>query len=454
MMKGNKAGTLIPESLSTKLNRVAEMARRYPDFRFATIVHLITVEMLHMSFRQLRRDAAAGIDGVTVQEYEKDLERNLKDLHSRMKEGRYLAQPLRRIYIAKEDGQQRPLSIPALEDKIAQRAVVNLLSRIYENDFLPCSFGYRPKRSAHDAVRAIDRRITLTRMNYVLEVDIQDYFGSIVRKKLMEILQKRIVDKNLLRLIGKWLHVGVIEDGRLLMSEDGTYQGSVISPILANIYLHEVLDQWVEQTVKPRMRGDVELYRFSDDFILCFQNGDDAKRVLQVLPKRFEKFGLKLHPKKTKLIEFGYRVWKKSKQTEKKPATFDFLGFTFICGTTRKGKFSVKVKTRKKGLRRSIERVTEWCKRNRHVTVQDQWRHLQAVLRGHYLYYGRRSNYQSLAKFYRAVIWSWYKWLSRRGRVRMSKVKYSGLLKKYPLLKPYITEGRHGYQTALIGELV
>jgi len=247
----------------------------------------MTVEMLTWSFEQLRKDAAAGVDGTTAYEYGKDLKANIAQLHSRLTSGQYRAQPLRRVHIEKEDGKKRPLSIPAIEDKIVQRAATELLSRIYESDFLECSYGYRPKRSAQDALDAIDRGITRGKVEYVLDADIRDYFGSIVRSKLIEMLKTRIGDENFLKLIGKWLKVGVVEDGRLLLSENGTYQGSIISPVLANVYLHEVLDSWFEKEVLPRMRGEARLYRFADDLIATFQFRQDADRFMVVLAKRF-----------------------------------------------------------------------------------------------------------------------------------------------------------------------
>ncbi len=288
--------------------------------------------MLKWSHQQLRHDAAAGVDGVTAEDYGKNLEINLKSLHQRLKDGRYRAEPLRRVYIEKEDGKKRPLSIPGFEDKIIQRAASELLNKIYENDFLTCSYGYRPGKSAHDALDDIQRDITIGKASYVLDADISDYFGSIVRSELMKMLQRRVTDKHLLALIGKWLRVGVIEEGRLLHSENGTYQGSVISPILANVYLHEVLDIWFEKEVAPRLKGEAKLYRYADDLIATFQYKEDADRFLQVLRKRFEKFGLKLHPEKTQMIEFGRNAWAKSKNTKIKPATFNFLGFTHYCG--------------------------------------------------------------------------------------------------------------------------
>ena len=453
--EGNRGGAQTPESLSTKLNRLSETARTKPEFQFQNIAHLITTEMLEWSLRQLRRDAAAGVDEVRVEDYENNLRTNLENLHKLLVEGRYRAQPLRRVHIEKEDGKKRPLSIPVLEDKIVQRAATELLSRIYENDFLSASYGYRPKRSAHDALDAIQKSITLGKANYVLDADISDYFGSIVKSKLMEMLRERITDKHLLALIGKWLHVGVLEDGRLLMSENGTYQGSVISPVLANIYLHGVLDLWFEREVKPRMRGEAMLYRYADDFIATFQFKEDAERFMEVVVKRFERFGLKLHPEKTKLIEFGRTAWEKSKKTGIKPNTFNFLGFTHYCGTTRKGKFIVKVKTMAKRLGRGLKRVKDLCRKQRHYDLNKQHQRLRSVMYGHYAYYGMRSNFPSLAKFFEAVKSIWKKWLGRRsnnGFIPWEKMKK--ILEKYPLPKPRLVHGTLGTrsQIPLYGE--
>ncbi len=440
--KGKKDGTPLPESLSTRLNRISETARQHPQFQFQNIAHHINVEMLEWGYRQLRKDAAAGVDGVTTKDYERNLQSNLEDLYKRLKEGRYRAQPLRRVYIEKEDGKKRPLSIPALEDKIVQRAAAELLIRIYEQDFLPASYGYRPGRGAHDALDAIQRDITLGNANYVLDADISDYFGSIVRDELKQMLTKRITDKNLLRLIGKWLHVGVIEEGRLLLSEEGVYQGSVISPVLANIYLHEVLDLWVKEVVKPRLRGEMKLYRFADDLVCTFEYQKDAQRFLKVLSQRFGKFGLKLHPEKTRLIEFGRSAWAKSKKTGVPPMTFNFLGMTHYCGISQQGKFVVKVKTMAKRLRRGIKRVAVKCRINRHRPLSKQHQELRSALHGHYAYYGRRHNIFALGQFYRSTLRFWKKWLSRRGRKGyVTWKKFEKILGKYPLPKPRIVQG-------------
>jgi RNA-directed DNA polymerase len=456
-VRGNRNGAKTPETLLTKLNRLSEQARSDRKRKFNNIAFLITTEMLEWSFRQLRRDAATGVDGITVTAYEKNLEDNLKNLHQRLKAKQYRAEPLRRVYIEKEDGKKRPLSIPSLEDKIVQKAVAELLNRIYENDFLSCSYGYRPKRSAHDALDDIQKDITFGKVTFGLDADIRDYFGTIVRKQLMDMLQKRVTDKNLLQLIGKWLQVGVIEDGRLLLSENGTYQGSIVSPILANLYLHEVLDLWIEEEVRPRMKGDMKLYRYADDFIVTFECAEDAHRFLEVLPKRFEKYGLVLHPEKTKLIEFGRSTWSRYKGGGPKPETFNFLGLTHICGSTRKGMFMVRVKTMQKRLSRGLQRVALWCKANRHQHLVKQVTHLRSVLRGHYAYYGRRNNYDSLSQFYEEVVRIWKKWLGRRsnnGYVNWPKMHE--ILKRNRLPKPRIVHGAFSSrsQVLLFGEFI
>src|SRR6266704_3174631 len=288
--------------MSTKLDRLTELAKEEPKRQFFSIAHLITPEALYAAFGSLRKDASAGMDGVTYKEYQQDAERNVQALYQRLREGQYQAQPLRRVYIPKENGKQRPISIPALEDKIVQKAMVEILNAIYEQDFLDCSYGFRPGRGQHQALDEVRRVLCTQPTEWILEIDITTYFDSIVRKQLMEMIEKRVNDGSVLRLIWKWIKVGVIEEGRLLMSETGTGQGQPISPLLANIYLHYVLDEWFEKVVKPRLKGKAQEIRFADDAILCFQHKEDAEKVLSVLPKRFAKFGLTLHPEKTRLI--------------------------------------------------------------------------------------------------------------------------------------------------------
>jgi RNA-directed DNA polymerase len=425
----------------TELVRIAELARGDRELQFTSIAHLLTIDALAHAFVCLQKEASAGVDGVTYQEYDEEFEQRVRDLHDRLKSGRYRAQALRRIYIPKEDGKQRAISIPALEDKIVQRATVELLNAIYEEDFLECSYGFRSKRGAQDALDAVRETIVCHSITHVLEADICAYFDSIVREQLMEMVQKRVRDGSILRLIGKWIEVGVIEDGRLLVSETGTGQGQVISPLLANIYLHYVLDKWFEEEVKPRLMGQAYEIRYADDFILCFQCRQDAERVLEVLSKRFEKYGLKLHPEKTRLIEFGRNALKKSDGPGGwKPATFDFLGFTHVCKWSRKGNFTIDVRTMRKRLRRSLNAVSKWCREHRHDDVAVQCAALNRKLRGHYQYYGRSTNTRSLREFHHGVRRLWKKWLSRRTRGKnLTWPDFEKLLKLYPLLAPRLS---------------
>jgi RNA-directed DNA polymerase len=291
-----------------------------------------------------------------------------------------------------------------LEDKIAQKATVKLLNAIFEQDFLDCSHGFRPGRSARDALDEVGRVLCRQPMEYVLELDICSYFDSIVRKQLMEMVERRVSDGSILRLIGKWIHIGVVDDGRLLLSETGTGQGQIISPLLANLYLHHVLDVWFEEQVKPRLRGQAYEIRYADDALLCFQYREDAQRVLDVLHKRFAKFGLTLHPEKTRLVEFGRRAHARATRLTTKTATFDFLGLTHRCATSRQGKFTVRVGTMKKRLKRGLTALADWCRRHRHDPLDYQQQMLNAKLRGHYQYYGRPTNYRSLWKFYRRCV--------------------------------------------------
>ena len=424
--------------MSTELNRLSELAKADKTMRFLSIAHLVTPGALMAAFEGLRKDASAGVDEVTYRDYEQDAWWNIATLHRRLVSHQYRVQPLRRVYIPKENGTQRPISIPALEDKIVQKATGTVLNAIYEQDFLPCSYGFRPGRSAHDALDAIDRAIYRGPIAYVLEADIQGYFDAIVRDQLIAFVERRIGDTSILRLIRKWIHVGVIEDGRLLVTQTGTGQGQVISPLLANIYLHYVLDEWFEHEVKPRLRGQAAEIRYADDFILCFQYREDAERVLRVLSQRFAKFGLTLHPEKTRLLAFGRSVLP-TQPGAPGAATFDFLGFTHVCTRTRRGQFTIHVRTMRKRLRRSVTAVAQWCQQHRHDPVGNQAEALNAKLRGHYQYYGRSSNFRSLRRFYRLVLRLWHKWLNRRTRgKRLNWAAFQQLLNRHPLLLPSI----------------
>lgn len=424
----------------TDINRIATLAKEDPARKFYSIAHLITEERLRQAFWKLRKDASAGIDGVVHSQYAANVEENIRQLHRRLVEGKYQAQPLRRVYIPKENGKQRPISIPALEDKLVQSVAVDLLNAIYEQDFFDCSYGFRPGRSQHQALDEVGRVICTRSTSWVLELDIQAYFDSIVRENLVEMMGRRVTDGSMLRLIGKWISVGAIDGGKLIVSETGTGQGQPISPLLANIYLHQVLDEWFEKTVKPRLKGEAHEVRYADDAILCFQYREDAEKVLEVLPKRFAKFGLTLHPEKTRLIAFGrFAIGEAKKRGKKKPDTFDFLGFTHICARSRQGKFTVHVKTIDKRLRRGLKSIADWCKRYRHSPVEEQQLTLNAKLRGHYQYYGRRTNYASIRRFYREVCGIWRKWLNRRTRGNpLTWEKFYEVLRQNPLLTPEV----------------
>lgn len=429
------------EECSTPLSRLTELAEEDPARRFYSIAHFLTPRELYEAFKGLRKNASAGVDGLTFHEYQKELGRNLQDLWRRLRSRKYRAQPLRRVYIPKEDGKsERPISIPALEDKIVQAATVRLLNAIYEVDFLDCSYGSRPGRDAHQALDEIRRVLYSEGIRYVLELDIKSYFDSIVREQLVEMIERRVSDGSILRLIGKWINVGVIDQGRLLQTEDGVGQGQVVSPFLANVYLHHVLDKWFEDEVKPRLRRNAFLVRYVDDAVICFQNAEDAQKVLKVLDKRFSNYGLTLHPEKTRLVEYGRTALEKAKRMGKGPDTFDFLGFTHLPERSRRGFCRPGVRTMKKRLKRSLKEVGRWCKENRHAPVDKQQETLNAKLRGHYQYYGRPTNYRCLCRFYRVVRTTWRKWLGRRTRgTPMPWATYIKLLQRYPLLAPKIT---------------
>lgn len=426
----------------TTLERISKLAGENRETQFTSLAHHINPDTLEMAFEKLRKDASAGSDGITYEEYQREARRNIQELHGRLKSWKYRAQPLKRIYIPKDDGKERPISIPSLEDKIVQRAVVTLLNAIYEVDFHPNSYGFRPERSAQDALDQVYRVTTRTPVEWVLEADIQGYFDAIVKKELMVMMEKRVKDKSILRLIGKWLNVGVISEGRLLNSEErGVGQGQVISPLLGNIYLHYVLDEWFEEVVKPKLRGYAQLIRYADDFVLCFQHKHDAERVMEVIGKRFAKYGLTLHPDKTKLIHFGPEALSDSeKPGGKPPGTFDLLGFTHIATRSHSGRFTIHVRTMDKRLAKSAKRMYAWCKAQRHDKLGDQQEGINRKLNGHYNYYGRPTNYRALLEMQRCTLRSWFKWLNRRTRGKtLTWEIFKKILAKYPLVKPRIT---------------
>ena len=429
-------GMLSLSDVSTKQQRIAEVAGQIPG-ALTSLSHHIDLNWLHEAYRRTRKNGAPGVDGQTAKEYERELETNLQSLLDRAKSGeRYKAPPVRRVYIPKGDGSTRPLGIPTFEDKVLQRAVVMAMEPVYEQDFLDCSYGFRPDRSAHQALEAGWKRLMDMGGGWVLDVDIRKFFDTLDHRHLRDILERRVRDGVILRLIGKWLKAGVMESGSYTRSEAGTPQGGVISPLLANIYLHEVMDVWFEREVKPRMKGSCFLIRYADDLIIGFKLESDARRVMVVLPKRFGKYGLTLHPDKTRLIDFR-RPQEPEDEGKRGSGSFDLLGFTFFWAKSRKGNWVVKQRTAGSRLKAALARVKEWCKVNRHRPIGEQQQALAQKLRGHYGYYGITGNSWQLAKFRQEVVRLWRKWLSRRSqKSRMNWETFSRLLKRYPLPAP------------------
>ena len=412
-------------SVRTRQEHIAYVARKYTDSPLTTLSHHLDMLWMREAFSRVKRDSAPGIDGVTVAQYAENLEANLAELLELAKSGRYRTPPVRRVYIPKNEKETRPIGIPTVADKVLQRAVAMLLEPIYETEFLDCSYGFRPRRSAHQGLDAL--RDTLKGMNggWMLDVDIRSYFDSIGHSQLKEILRYRVKDSVILRLLAKWLRAGVLEDGVLTVNDEGTPQGGVISPLLSNIYLHTVLDVWFEQEVCPRLQGKAKLIRFADDLVIVFKRQDDAQRVLDVLSKRFGKYGLTIHPDKTRLVDFRH-PW----DSKKKPGTFDFLGFTHYWGKTKKGGFCIRKKTASKKIRRSLQGIHAWCKKHRHRVLT--WQHdcLCQKLQGHYAYYGVTGNYASIGAFRHHALRIWRYWLNRRSRKRdgMSWSRFYSLL--------------------------
>lgn len=422
----------------TGLRKVAERAKREPAARFNSLAHLIDEELLTKAFRRLRRDAAVGVDGITKEQYGQDLERNLKGLHERLRTRRYRHQPIRRVHIPKEQGRKtRPIGISATEDKVVQSALREVLEAVYEQDFLDCSHGFRPGRNAHGAVRALTRAVNLSKANWILEFDIASFFDSVDRTQLTKMLQKRVADGSMLRLIGKCLHVGILDGEELSEPSEGTVQGSTLSPLLGNVYLHHVLDLWFTEEVMPRLHGRAMFVRYADDGVFGFEREEDARRVLAVLGKRLERFGLTLHPEKTRLLDFSRPP--RSRTEGRSPTTFDFLGFTWYWRRNKKGGWSVRCKTRRARLARAIRAIQLWCKEHRHVSVREQHAALTRRVQGHFNYFGVNGNTRSLRNFLHQVRRRWFKWLRRRSqRASLTWARFLDLIKAYPLPTPRI----------------
>jgi RNA-directed DNA polymerase len=427
--------TQTSESISTRLERIAKLAKDAPQMAFRTLAHHIDIDLLREAYRLTRKDGAVGVDGQTAAEYATKLESNLQSLLDRAKSGTYFAPPVRRVHIPKGNGKEtRPLGIPTFEDKILQRAVAMVLGAVYEQDFLPCSYGFRPGRSAHQMLEELWSTAMKMGGGWVIEIDIRKYFDAIPHDRLREVVRQRVIDGVLMRLIGKWLNAGVLEEGELSRPESGTPQGGVISPLLANIFLHTVLDEWFEREVLPRLDGGARLFRFADDAVIVLANEKDARKVYDVLPKRLAKYGLTLHPDKTRLIEFRRPTRGPKDDDPQGPATFDLLGFTHFWGESRTGKWVVKRKTAKDRFRKALARISAWCRQHMHDPLRVQRAALARKLTGHYGYYGIAGNSASLARFLFFVRRIWYKWLRRRSqRSRFNWNRYAALLNVFPL---------------------
>jgi RNA-directed DNA polymerase len=436
IVHGKHEGTLKPESVSTKQERIAELARNNPAMALRTLAHHIDYEWVKYAYDCTRKDGAVGVDGQTGEDYAANLEQNLVGLIERLKSGSYRAPPVRRHYIDKADGGKRGLGIPSFEDKVAQRVIVLLLEPIYEIDFSDCSYGYRRGHSAHGALQAIRSGITKDGGRWVLDVDIRKFFDSIEHAKLREFLARRVTDGVVRKLIDKWLKAGVLENGELSHSEVGAPQGGVASPLLANIFLHYVLDEWFSNEVQPRLRGPSTLVRFADDFVMLFAYKDDAERVLNVLSKRVEKYGLELHPDKTSMVDFRYKPKPaKDGDNDKVLATsFNFLGFTHIWVRSRKGRPVVQQVTAKDRFARSMKAFNQQCRFMRHWSVRDQHQKLCRMLRGHFAYFGISGNSKRLGNLRYWVTGCWRKWLSRRStKSNIPWVTFKLILLRFPL---------------------
>jgi group II intron reverse transcriptase/maturase len=435
LLEGKTVETQDSKEVSTKQQRIAELARRHGGAALKTLAHHVDIGWLKEAFRRTRKGGATGVDGVTAQQYEQNLEGNLAALLERAKSGNYQAPPVRRVHIPKGDGKEtRPIGIPTLEDKVLQRAVVMLLEPVFEQRFLDCSHGFRVGRSPHTALASFWKSMMDMGGGWVLEVDLKKFFDSLPHQPLQQVVRQRVCDGVVLRLIGKWLNAGVMDEGRLEFPEAGTPQGGVISPLLANVFLHEALDEWFEAAVKPRLNGRAFMVRYADDLIIGFAQENDARRVLEVLPKRVAKYGLTVHPEKTKLVYFRPR----RDPTREPPGSFDFLGFTHVWSRSPKGSWVIKRMTARGRFTRALQRVARWCRAMRAVlTVREQHAMLSKKLTGHYGYYGIIGNSQALVRFFFEVRGTWRKWLDRRSqRQSMPWHRFTAMLRKHPLPLP------------------
>uniref|UniRef100_UPI0038B9D8F6 group II intron reverse transcriptase/maturase n=1 Tax=Paraburkholderia sediminicola TaxID=458836 RepID=UPI0038B9D8F6 len=405
------------ESVSHGLERVRQAARQRKKERFTALLHHVTIDRLRESFHALKRNAAPGVDGVTWQYFEAGLEDNLQRLHARVQSGAYRALPVRRQYIPKPDGKQRPLGIAALEDKVVQRAVVEVLNAIYEEDFIGFSYGFRPGRSQHDAMDALSTAITSTRVNWILDADIRNFFDGLSQEWLICFLEYRIGDERIIRLVHKWLKAGVLEDGELSVSETGTPQGAVASPLFANVYLHYAFDLWAQRWRRQEAKGNVIITRYADDIVVGFEHEADARHFWDAMRARLEKFGLALHPDKTRLLEFGrYAADRRKRQCLGRPETFTFLGFFFICGRSLRGAFQLQRKTRGDRMRAKLRQIKDDLRRRRHEPIPEQGKWLKQVAQGYFAYHAVPTNFRALSTFRYHIAVLWMRALRRRSQ--------------------------------------
>ena len=423
-----------------KLSLISGHARRDPDFQFTSLAHLLNVEYLRDCYKSLNRNKAVGIDNVSWEEYGMNLDDNLELLVSKLKRKKYKPIPARRVYIPKSETEKRPLGISALENKIVERGITWILESIYEQDFLNCSYGFRPKRDCHQALKELNDSIMFQPVNHIVEADIKGFFDNVSHEKLMEFIQIRIKDTTLLNLIKKFLKAGYVDDGVLVKPDTGTPQGSILSPMLANIFLHYVLDTWFETTVKSHVRGFCEIVRYADDFVCVVRYVNEAKRIERGLRNRFNKYCLEIHPTKSRNISFGRFERVNAKSQNRRANTFDFLGFTHYCDRSRKGNFKVGRKTSRKKYVAKCREMNAWLKAIRNqVKTKEWWKILEAKLRGHFQYYGVSENYNGIARFCKFTIRTVRKWLNRRSQKRkMSWDRFTKYLEHYPLPKPKI----------------
>jgi group II intron reverse transcriptase/maturase len=419
---------------------ISERARKEPKLQFTSLAHLLNKKFLRECYLELGRDRASGIDGVSWQAYGENLDENLANLVKRMKARRYRPQPAKRVYIPKNEYEKRPLGLPSLEDKVVQRGMSRILEAIYEQDFLGCSYGFRPNRSCHDALRAVDQIIMKRPVRYVIEADIKGFFDNVSHDWLLKMLEVRIKDPSFLMLIRRFLKAGYIEEGWLVKTEQGTPQGGNLSPMLANIFLHYVLDLWFEKRIKPQMAGQVYLVRYADDFLIMAQKQSDARMIEQTLRDRFKEFSLTLHPEKTRTISFSRKEPENAKRQGRKPHTFEFLGFTHYWCRTREGWYMLSRRTIAKRFRRACRAMNEWLRSVRNwCKTKEWWLMLASKLCGHYQYYGVSGNSRMLKMYYYQVMRMVYKWLNRRSqRNRWSWERFTEYLEHYPLPLPHI----------------